>query len=351
MALGNDAMRYFLLREVPLGNDGDFTFETLFARYNAELANDLGNLVNRTLAMLNKLGGDHPPALHARFDGDGAHQALAVVRAEVIGETDAGFAGFLPSRALEAIWRLVREANRYIDATQPWRLAKTGADGDQVAHVLFRLRDAILVVGHLVAPVMPAASTQLRAWFGDTTAATTPADKHGVLGRDLAAGSWATDATPLFPRLDDDKQAAIIRAVLPDAMLAPAPTATPPAATTAASPAAPAPSGPTITYDDFSKLELRVGKVLSAAAVPKAKKLLHLAVDLGEAAPRSIVAGIAEAYAPDALVGRQVIVVANLAPATIRGIRSEGMILAAGDDAVTGLSAVDHDVAPGTRVR
>jgi len=119
-----------------------------------------------------------------------------------------------------------------------------------------------------------------------------------------------------------------------------------------AAPPPPAPADkPGISIDDFGKVELRVGKVLTAQAVPKAKKLLHLSVDLGETQPRSIVAGIAEAYAPDALVGKQVIVVANLAPATIRGIRSEGMILAAGDEAIVGLSALDRDVPPGTRVR
>jgi len=123
-----------------------------------------------------------------------------------------------------------------------------------------------------------------------------------------------------------------------------------PAAPAKAAPAPAAPTGP-ITVDDFGRVELRVGKVLTATAVPKAKKLLHLAVDLGEAQPRSIVAGVAEAYAPEQIVGKQVIVVANLAPATIRGVRSEGMILAAGDEAILGLSALDRDVPPGTRVR
>jgi methionyl-tRNA synthetase len=130
--------------------------------------------------------------------------------------------------------------------------------------------------------------------------------------------------------------------------VAPAPKAAP--AVKAAALAPVIPEG-TLTYDDFMKTELRVGKVLSASAVPKAKKLLHLTVDLGEPAPRSIVAGIAEAYTPEQMVGKQVIVVANLAPATIRGIQSQGMILAAGDEAILGVSGLDNDVPPGTRVR
>ncbi|MEZ4367249.1 MAG: methionine--tRNA ligase [Kofleriaceae bacterium] len=349
--LGNDAMRYYLLREVPLGNDGDFTFESLFARYNAELANDLGNLVNRTLAMLAKLGGEHPPASHDRFDGDGAHAQLLAATTKAVDDAGAAFTAFAPSRALEAIWTLVREANKYIDATQPWRLARTGADANQVAHVLFRLRDAILVIGHLASPVLPHATRQMRAWFGDASEPRWPGSTEVELGATLAAGTWAApaDARPLFPRLDDDRQAAIVAAIAGDAAVTSTPAGAP-TAIAAAAPEAPA-AGPTIAFADFARAELRVGRVTSAAVVPKAKKLLHLTVDLGEAAPRSIVAGIAEAYTTDALVGRQVIVVANLEPATIRGIRSEGMILAAGDDAIVGLSALDRDVAPGTRVR
>jgi len=169
---------------------------------------------------------------------------------------------------------------------------------------------------------------------------------------------------PLFPRLDDKAQERILRAVVGDAAAAAVPAGDTPKpdakkpdakkpdkAVAKSAPESADTAATGLSIDDFGRVELRVGKVLTAQAVPKAKKLLHLSVDLGEAAPRSIVAGIAEAYAPDALVGKQVIVVANLAPATIRGIRSEGMILAAGDEAIVGLSALDRDVPPGTRVR
>jgi methionyl-tRNA synthetase len=172
------------------------------------------------------------------------------------------------------------------------------------------------------------------------------------------AGLTAHPPSPLFPRLDDKLQQAILdKIVPPDMAAAPAPATAAAPAASAPAPAAPAPAEPRsaalapIKIEDFARIELRVGTVLSAAAVPKAKKLLQLSVDLGEPEPRSIVAGIAETYAPDQIVGKQVIVVANLEPATIRGIASQGMLLAAGDGQVLGLSALDRHVAPGTRVR
>ena len=356
--IGVDALRYYLLREVPLGLDGDFTFESLFGRYNAELANDLGNLVNRSLAMMNKLGGAHPPTLHAQFDASGAHQQLVNVTREVIVEAGTHFEAFSPSKALESIWRLVREANRYIDATQPWVLARTEANHAEVRHVFHRLRAVQLTIARLVAPVMPTASVVLRGWMGDSA----PAGKWPTGADDDATTltAWSTVATPLFPRLDDDRQAAIVAAILPgltNEPLAAAPSdAKAPAAPKKAPVTTEAPTGAVLTYDDFMKAELRLGEIVAAIAVPKAKKLLQLTVNLAEAAPRTIVAGIAEAYPdPSVLVGKRVIVVANLAPATIRGIRSEGMVLAAGDDAILGLSAVDpvvgQSVPVGSRVR
>jgi methionyl-tRNA synthetase len=261
-----------------------------------------------------------------------------------------------PSRALEAIWRFVGTANRFIDQTQPWAMAK--AKDPALGHTLWTLQASLWVIARFIAPVLPATAATLRGWLGDTSELRwpEPAEGRGLGGVPaLTAGA----PSPLFPRLDDAAQAKIFARIVAESAQAPAPASATalaaPAPTPAklASPAAAASPAPTaaITFDEFSRLELRVGRVLSAAAVPKAKKLLHLSVDLGEAQPRSIVAGIAEAYAPDKLVGKQVIVVANLAPALIRGIRSEGMILAAGDEAILGLSALDSDVPPGTRVR
>jgi methionyl-tRNA synthetase len=339
--IGIDAMRYYLLREVPLGLDGDFTFESLFGRFNAELANDLGNLVNRCLTLMAK--SPLIPALEASFGDVPHHAALVSTARQAIESAAAEYDNMAPSRALEAIWKLVRETNRYVDVCQPWALAKDPAKGLELAHVFANLANAIGVIGGLITPVLPTTGKLLRQWVGipesDLVRWPVADDMHRVVDT-----SVTKQITPLFPRLDDVAQKKILDAVVPGEAAQGKPAAAPAAAPTA-------PATPHITYDEFSKLELRVGKVLEAAAVPKKDKLLHLQVDLGEAKPRSIVAGIAQAYKPDQLVGKQVIVVANLAPRKLAGLVSEGMILAAGDDEILGLSALDRDAPPGTRVR
>jgi methionyl-tRNA synthetase len=339
-AIGIDAMRYYLLREVPLGNDGDFTFESLFGRFNADLANDLGNLINRSLTMITRFSGDHPPVRDDKLVDTGTENPyvqLEVTASEAVRLAAAQLEAFSPSRALERIWQFVGYANRFIDQTQPWAMAK--ANNPALGHTLWCLQSSLWLIARLIAPVLPATSAQLRTWIDDTGEARWPEVRDDRVLVGAPESLRASPAQPLFPRLDEAAQTAILTKVLPDAMLPP-----------------PAPARPevalgTLAFDDFGKLELRVGTVVEAKAVPKKQKLLHLAVDLGEARPRSIVAGIAEAYAPDKLVGKQVIVVANLAPATIGGIQSEGMILAAGDKAIVGLSALDNYVPPGTRVR
>ncbi|HEU0036978.1 MAG TPA: methionine--tRNA ligase [Kofleriaceae bacterium] len=364
--VGVDAMRYYLLREVPLGNDGDFTFESLFGRFNADLANDLGNLINRSLTMITKFADDHPVKRLDEFYATGAENPywqLEVHATEVVRLAAQHFEAIQPSRALEHIWRFVGVANRFIDQTQPWAMAK--AKDPALPHALWCLQASLWLIAQLIDPVLPATSKTLRGWIGDAGHANWP--QPAVDGRVLVHAPHSLRSrppSPLFPRLDGPAQDLIISKVVPEAGVTGAPASKPepappvkpkpggdgkPAKATPKPEAAAAPGQ--ITFDQFQSLELRVGKILEAAAVPKAKKLLHLKVDLGEPQPRSIVAGIAEAYAPDQIVGKQVIVVANLAPATIRGIESQGMILAAGDEAILGLSALDHDVPPGTRVR
>ncbi len=338
--IGIDAMRYYLLREVPFGNDGDFAFESLFSRFNAELANDLGNLANRSLALITKFAAQVAPARDPQLAGEGVHAQLRAIAAEAIEGATAAFEAMAPSRALEAIWKLVREGNRYVDATQPWSLAKDPSKERELAHVLHGLATAIDVIGGLVTPVLPTAGHALRGWAGrdDDDRGGWPA--LDAMERPLVADKLARGVQPLFPRLDDKMQATIFATVVPEALQTAEPS----------SPKTGTGTG-TVTFDEFAKLDLRVGKVLTATAVPKKDKLLHLTVDLGEAKPRSIVAGIAERYAPAELVGKQVIVLANLPAKKLAGIPSEGMILAAGDDAIVGLSAIDRDVPPGTRVR
>jgi methionyl-tRNA synthetase len=370
-AIGVDAMRYYLLREMPLGNDGDFTFESLFGRFNAELANDLGNLINRSLTLIAKFRDQHPPARLAREAANVDAPWTALEHEAVTAAREAGdhFEQLAPSRALEAIWRFIAAANRFIDQTKPWEMAsgKGQIDSAALPHVLWSLQSSLWLVARLIAPVLPTAARYLQRHLGDDAALAWPVpDASGASPGVFASIPPLAIQPPdgaLFPRLDDKMKAAIFDKIVPADLARAAPAAEPatPTTTPTTTPAAgrPAPAAPEprsaalapIKIDDFARIELRVGKVLSAAAVPKAKKLLHLSVDLGEPAPRSIVAGIAEAYAPDQLVGKQVLVVANLEPATIRGVTSQGMILAAGDAQILGLSALDQDVPAGTRVR
>jgi methionyl-tRNA synthetase len=360
-AIGVDAMRYYLLREMPLGNDGDFTFESLFGRFNAELANDLGNLINRSLTLIVKLSAETPPARDdSQYAGEeNPYWQLEHHAADACKHAATHFDLIAPSRALEAVWRFIAVANRFIDQTQPWAMARTRDKA--LGHTLWCLQATLWVIARLIAPVLPATARELRTWIADGDAAMTWPEPVGGRVLPLAPVSLkASTPSPLFPRLDDKLQQVILdKIVPPDVAAKPSAAPAAPAATAPTAPTAPAPAAAEprseplapIKIDDFSKVELRVGTVLSAAAVPKAKKLLHLSIDLGEPTPRSIVAGIAEAYAPDQIVGKQVIVVANLEPATIRGVSSQGMILAAGDARILGLSALDRDVPAGTRVR
>jgi methionyl-tRNA synthetase len=335
--VGIDAMRYYLLREVPLGLDGDFTFESLFGRFNAELANDLGNLVNRSLTLIGK--SPVRPVRDPFVAESGPHAALDAAAKTAIADATFEYDRMAPSRALEAIWKLVREANKYVGDTQPWALAKDDSKATELAHVYHMLANVIAIVGGLVTPVLPTTGRALRQWVGvaegDLDRWPTAEDLHRMVG------DVAKDPKPLYPRLDDKAQKAIFEKMVPQQ---PQPDDKP-------KQEAPAAGGSPITYDDFAKLDLRVGKVMQAQPIAGKDKLLHLTVDLGEPAPRTIVAGIAQAFKPEVLVGKQVIVVANLAPRKMAGLMSQGMILAAGDEQILGLSAVDSDVPAGTRVK
>jgi methionyl-tRNA synthetase len=334
--IGVDALRYYLLREIPLGADGDFAYEALIGRYNAELANDLGNLVSRSLTVAAKFCAGAVPPAHGGLATEGRHGEIAAVAREVIAET-------------EAIWRLVREANRYVNDTQPWVLARDPARRDELDHSVRTALEALCCAARMVAPVMPTTAEQILALIGmvgqrgqDAMARWPQADRFG---HELELGAPLGPSTILFPRIDDARQAALLEKWIPKDARIGEPQAAPP------SPAAIATDGAEVSFEEFGRMDLRVARVLTAEPVPKAKKLLKLTVDVGEAAPRQVVAGIAEAFRPEDLIGRSVIFLANLKPATIRGVTSQGMILAAGADAVLGLSAVDRDLPPGTRIR
>jgi methionyl-tRNA synthetase len=339
--LSPDALRYFLLREVPLGLDGDFSYEALLSRTNSELGNDLGNLVNRTLTLAHRF-------LAGRVPSPGHPSELAAIAVAARDQAAAALEAYHPSRALDAIFELVRAANRYVDHTAPWTMAKDPDRAALLPTTLYELLETIGWLGRLLVPFMPAKGAAMLAQLGvDVLAESTlPAwpDRWG----ELPAGQSLGTPAPLFPKIDAAKSAELLnRWVAPElredssAPTGGAPSAAPPKADAAAS----------LTFDEVQRLDLRTGRIEHAERIAGSTRLLRLEVDLGEGRRRQIVSGIAETYAPEQLLGRTVVVVANLAPANIRGTLSEGMLLAAGEAAVEALATVDGPVAPGTRVR
>ena len=320
---GADPLRYFVLREYTLGADGDFSYEALFQRYESDLGNDLGNLLNRTISMAHKF-------VAGKVERCNPYQEQIDPIKKVIEEA---WEGFSPSEALHHTWSIVREGNRYIDEQKPWSLAKKPEDQAALHGVLGRLLETLRWAALMVAPAMPTAAREILRQLGREQDGGTWPSQWGWPGGTLA------EPKPVFPRIEPERQAALIDKW----------TAVP--GTTAAPGAAPAtPPAPDIAYEDFQKLDLRVAKVTAAERVPKADKLLKLTLDIG-GEPRTVVSGIAPAYAPEAMVGKTVIYLANLAPRKIRGVVSQGMILAAGGDEVLALSGVDRDVPPGTPIR
>jgi methionyl-tRNA synthetase len=308
--VGVDAFRYFMLREVPLGADGDFAHDAFITRYNAELCNDLGNLLNRALG---KLAQGIAPRSSAADPFGCAARLEATARA---------MDQLQPSRALEEIWALVRSGNTYIDQKAPWK-----AESNRV-EIIGNVLELCRQLAWVLEPFLPERSAEMRRQLGVDEPAHWPSWQERTFSP--LAG------TPLFPRIDDvRKQELLARWVHKAAAAAPTPAS----------------DGSEVSFEEFGKLELRVAEVVAAESIPKAKKLLQLTVDLGAQGRRQVVAGIAESYKPEELIGKRVIFLANLKPATIRGVLSQGMILAAGDDEVLALSALDRATPLGTRVR
>jgi len=350
---GLDGLRYFVMREMPLGQDANFSDEAILTRFNADLANDLGNLVSRAITMIHRYREGRVPAspLESRDELD---RDLVTVTETTVESVKAGFAAIQVSQALQDTWALVRHVNKYIVERAPWVLAKDAANSAVLDRTLYHAADALRVIAALVDPVMPDASGRIRAMLAIDAPEQWTSLKVGT----LAPGAQLRPVEALFPRIE--KTVEELRGMTTSNDSAPAPAAastspTPAAAPATSTPAAEAPQPQTtdsrISIDEFMKVELRVAKVLEAEAVPKSKKLVKLKVDVGTE-HRTIVAGIAEAYPPDQLVGRTIVIVANLKPAKLMGIESNGMVLAASPEGgLPNLVAVDPSLPPGSRVR
>ncbi len=336
---GPDPLRLYLAKEVVYGADGDFTWERFEEKYNADLANNLGNLVNRIAAMTERYRKGRLSA-----SGGGPLASLA-------DEASRSYVSAMDRLALHegvaAAYRLISAANEFISERQPWTLAKDPAKADQLTQVLYDAAEAVRIAAVLLLPVMPSSAAEILRRLGETSS---PRD----LRLDTATAWRASgerdilNAGALWPRLED-KGAIIVSETNPAAPAAPAAPAPVAPAAPVASAAAVEPG--VITIEDFMKVQLKVAKILEAANVPKSKKLVQLKVDVGEPEPRTILAGIAESYQPEQLVGRTIVVVANLKPAKLMGIESNGMVLAASPEGGGAQLLNAEPGAPGTRVR
>ncbi len=344
---GTDAFRYFLLRQVPFGQDGDFSLSSFHSRYQAELANDLGNLVSRTLAMLGNFSQHMVPRSDPQTETELEHQ-LQQAASALSEKIEQHLRALEFHRALEVTLGLVQMANQYIDKTAPWILAKDPDKKSRLQTVLFHLAESLRFLTFALAPFMPHAADSMKTRLGLTIDMSTPILASGPIWGEYDYINPVTKGTSLFPKKDLPSTSAPEPASSPTASAA---TGKKIESATPQTPSDLTPSDtPLIGIDEFLKVQLKVAKILEAERVPKSSKLLKLQVDVG-AEKRQIIAGIGKKYSPEELVGKTIVVVANLKPAKLMGLESQGMVLAAGENDMLGLLGVSEDIAPGTKVK
>lgn len=314
---GTDAVRYFFMREYTFGSDGDFTRESFIHRINSDLANDLGNLLNRTLSMIKQNFGERIPEPKGRPEG--TDQELIDTALGIPPKIKGYMDSLSFSDSLETIWTLVRRANKYIDECAPWKLAKESSSRDRLGTILYNCVEVLRFLSILLFPFIPASAGRIIEQIGLSDGLDKQTFAHLEWGK-MPAGTIMGKVVPIFPRIEVKTE----------------PTAKE--------------SSNEITIDDFKKLDLRVAEIISAELVEGTTKLLRLNLEAGTGL-KTVVAGIAENYKPEDLIGRKVILVANLKPAKVRGIESQGMILAAVGKNELSIITLEKDMPSGTRVR
>lgn len=325
---GVDAVRYYLLSEMPHASDGSITYSTMIERYNSDLANTIGNLVNRTVAMVNKYFGGVLPCNTVEADPDREFKATLLA---AVPQVEKFIDEFRMSDAVETVLNMAKRSNKYIDETMPWALAKKEEDRDRLSTVLYNLLESIRMLAVELSPFMPATADAILAQIGTDVRAYDSIQSFGALPLTTKVG----EAKPLFARIDGEKLMAELqekqkaqqqkeKQVIEEMKQ--------------------------IHIDDFAKVELRAAKVLECEPIKRAKKLLKLTLDDGSGVPRIVASGIAQYYKPEDLIGRTVIVVANLKPAVLCGVESRGMILAG--DTADGVQVLFADgMEPGAKIR
>ena len=336
---GVDAFRYFLLREVPFGQDGDFSTNAMIGRINSELANDLGNLLNRSLTMIELFAQGTVPA-QARDADTELERRLRKTSSGLFAMAERHITNLEYNRALEALWELVQQGNRYIEKSAPWTLAKKAEDKARLDTVLYHAAEILRILSLALYPFMPQSAHEITRQLGLTSDLSNP-DPGELNWGFLAPGTKIAKSAPLFPRIltEGERPRAMDPKHIPEGVKP-----------TGDSAAKSVQEAEPISIEEFKKVVLRIGRVLTAERVPKSTKLLKLQVDLGTE-QRQVVAGIGTKYAPDDVVGKRVVVVANMKPAKLMGVESQGMVLAAGEQEVMALLTTMEDVAPGEKIK